>query len=389
MGCFEEEQPEPADSLTSFFGDCPVSGNCASSPSNLSSRCSLVSPAGWVTYTQEEGEYNFLYVAGEVYDGTIGRWGVELLVGGVINWVPHGNISSGWEVCWTESRPVPSSLTVFSGGCRVSGGCVVSNSSDDIFTTCALVSPPGWISYAHFQDGAPQDDLFVDGVLYDGAAGPWGIEIPDGGASLWTLSPGADGREVCWTETRPDVPEVLTVFSGTCNVSGDCITSPNYPSTYDSPSLCVMWSPVGALFVQDFVIEKAFDVLYVDGVSYTGFYGPWDVDLPDGSPLFWVADSSAAERGWRICLASDSSSSTSSSSSSTSTSGYHNSTSDESPESVSSSSTTSSSSSTSTSGYNNSTSDESPESVSSSGGAFCGGVIVVFVLTSARCAMLP
>ena len=141
--CFQEEQPEPADSLTSFFGDCPVSGNCASSPSNLSSRCSLVSPAGWVTYTKEEGEYDFLYVAGEVYDGAIGRWGVELLVGGMINWVPHGNISSGWEVCWTESRPeLPSSLTVFSGGCRVSGGCVVSNSSDDNFTTCALVSPP-------------------------------------------------------------------------------------------------------------------------------------------------------------------------------------------------------------------------------------------------------
>ena len=112
------------------------------------SRCSLVSPAGWVTYTQEEGEYDFLYVAGEVYDGTIGRWGVELLFGGVIKWVPHGNISSGWDVCWTESRPeLPSSLTVFSGGCRVSGGCVVSNSSDDNFTTCALV--------CFLQDGSP------------------------------------------------------------------------------------------------------------------------------------------------------------------------------------------------------------------------------------------
>ena len=163
------------------------------------------------------------------------------------------------------------------------------------------------------------------------------------------------------------------MFSGTCNVSGDCITSPNYPSTYDSPSLCVMWSPAGALFVQDFVTQKAFDVLYVDGVSYMGFYGPWDVDLPDGSPLFWVADSSVAELGWRICLASDSSSSTSSSSSSTSTSGYNNSTSDESPESVSSSST----------------SDESPESVSGSGGAFCGGVIVASFMSSARCSLLP
>lgn len=309
--CLEARQPEVADSLTSFFGDCVVSGNCASSPSLSSARCSLGSPAGWISYTQEEGDYDYLYVAGDVYDGAVGRWGVELPVGGVIHFVPHADVQSGWEVCWTETRPsLPSVLTVFSGDCLVSGGCVAPNSHYDNFTTCAFVSPPGWVSYSHFRESHPLDDLFVDGVVYDGAVGPWGIELPGGGVSLWTLGPGAEEREVCWTETRPDVPAVLTVFSGACEVSGDCVNSPNYPSTYDSASLCIMWSPPGALFAQDFDTEARYDGLLVDSVWYDGVYGPWNVDLPSGGPLFWFADSISGQRGWQVCLADLISSST-------------------------------------------------------------------------------
>jgi hypothetical protein len=92
--------------------------------------------------------------------------------------------------------------------------------------------------------------------------------------------------------------------SGSCTLSttGECFYSPNYPAAYDSSDSCSFTVLTSAyLDVLYFNLESIYDLLYVDGISYSGSSGPDNVYVSTGDSITFTSDANTEYQGFYIC----------------------------------------------------------------------------------------
>ena len=93
----------------------------------------------------------------------------------------------------------------------------------------------------------------------------------------------------------------LTVLSGDCVSSQNCVTSGNFPSNYGNRERCSVATPAGFICATSFHTESGFDKFIVSDTEYDGTSGPQDVPVNAGDVLIWTTDSSVTRKGWEIC----------------------------------------------------------------------------------------
>ena len=108
----------------------------------------------------------------------------------------------------------------------------------------------------------------------------------------------------------------LTVVSGPCVVSGQCVHSAHYPSYYGNNESCTLRPVRGQpLRVEAFATEESEDYLIINGVRYSGrMADDWGMNggsrapphsiIPDRD-ITWSSDGSVSRSGWRICQESE------------------------------------------------------------------------------------
>ena len=103
----------------------------------------------------------------------------------------------------------------------------------------------------------------------------------------------------------------LTVVSGPCVVSGQCVHSAHYPSDYGDYERCTLQPARGQpLQVEAFNTEQGYDYLTINGVEYSGsgtdYQGnsiPLSI-VPDRE-ITWSSDGGVTRSGWLICQESE------------------------------------------------------------------------------------
>ena len=110
------------------------------------------------------------------------------------------------------------------------------------------------------------------------------------------------------TKNETTASPYWVVTTGDCVLEEDCLTSPNYPESYEHNDLCIVsildeW--FGTLDVQYFDVSNS-DSLHVNEVQYSGSYAeatsvPLNGVVPVGSILWSTTDGAGAYGGFEIC----------------------------------------------------------------------------------------
>ena len=110
------------------------------------------------------------------------------------------------------------------------------------------------------------------------------------------------------TKNETTASPYWVVTTGDCVLEEDCLTSPNYPESYEHNDLCIVsildeW--FGTLDVQYFDVPNS-DSLHVNEVQYSGSYAeatsvPLNGVVPVGSILWSTTDGAGAHGGFEIC----------------------------------------------------------------------------------------
>ena len=91
--------------------------------------------------------------------------------------------------------------------------------------------------------------------------------------------------------------------TGPCTASGNCFRSPNYPNSYNNNDACTITALAsGTLSSTTFSTESRYDVLRVDGRSFSGTTGPNGLSVTTSSSITFAADSSYTSSGFEICM---------------------------------------------------------------------------------------
>jgi len=113
--------------------------------------------------------------------------------------------------------------------------------------------------------------------------------------------------------TNPPTPPSsnMTLIQGACTLQGDCVSSPNYPSSYSSDETCnISVNNGGYLTSTTFSTESYYDQVSIRrrGGSYSGTSAGAptisNVYVPRSSTIDWSTDQSASSTGWQICYSS-------------------------------------------------------------------------------------
>ena len=97
------------------------------------------------------------------------------------------------------------------------------------------------------------------------------------------------------------LPSHIVVSDGECNVVGDCVHCPEYPSNYGSNLACdIRFRSDGMLLGDDFATENSLDDLLLDCDPYSELTGPVGIAVTSDS-LFWSSDYSTNHKGWLLC----------------------------------------------------------------------------------------
>jgi len=223
------------------------------------------------------------------------------------------------------------------GSCTVSGRCFQSTnySSELVYPEgdeCTLEAlMDGTLDVVFFWTQVDIDYLHVDQKKYSGKRGPQDVVVQPGtkikfdadSSAAWINSRVVQfGFEICYESTpaptaspkptlslAPTLSPSLSsdryfaVSSGSCGVEGLCLTTPEYPGSYPASEGCnVTALQGGELRVDLFATEYAYDILFVDGVAFSGVgSGPSGVSLATGSSLLWSPDAQTQEAGFKIC----------------------------------------------------------------------------------------
>ena len=214
--------------------------------------------------------------------------------------------------------PTPSPTCPFeliSGACGATCSCINSPNypqNYDANGSCIIDMASNLIlQVKDFSTEVVWDALVVNGQNYSGSNGPVGVEAT--GEIFWSSDGGSQdkGWSICVgipTEAPTPVPTPsptshILVIQGMCEIVGDCVQSPNYPSNYESNQACTIgFRSEGTLHVDDFATENQHDYLEFDGSKYSGLTGPPDdSSVTSDSLLFWSTDYSTTHKGWRMC----------------------------------------------------------------------------------------
>ncbi|CAK0869737.1 unnamed protein product [Prorocentrum cordatum] len=245
--------------------------------------------------------------------------------------------------------PVPALVHMWaavSGACARDGSCVESpNYPQDygVDQECTVEIDLGSaapILVESFNTESFFDYLIVNGVEYSGGIGPSGITPSTSivwssdftaTQSGWRLCAGSPPSTpapptpaaptpapmpsapptpvppptAVWPTPAPPTPALVHMWaavSGECAIDGPCLESPNYPQDYGVDQECTVEIDSGSaapILVESFNTESFFDYLIVNGVEYSGTYGP-DGIIPSTS-IVWSSDNMWSENGWRLC----------------------------------------------------------------------------------------
>merc|ERR1712166_654145 len=204
-------------------------------------------------------------------------------------------------------------FSVSSGSCTLSGDCIRTPNypsyypanGDCGFTTLAA----GTVSTTAFNTESNFDKLIIGGTLYSGSTGPAGVSVTSGEQMSWDAdhSQSSTGWELCLTPPPTVAPTVAPTFvgdtyspsntpsaapsiaptstptvapttimstTGTCTLStsGDCVSSPNYPSPYTETDCTITNNQAGYLTAGTFNTESGSDVLHIRRRGIHGGY---------------------------------------------------------------------------------------------------------------------
>merc|ERR1719387_1599147 len=123
----------------------------------------------------------------------------------------------------------------------------------------------------------------------------------------WRHGNDASGRRHVVCAGHPTVPNAFLTVSGSCQVNnnGTCLQSPHFPNPYGANEFCsVVTLHAGNLSVRHFDTEEGYDVLSVQGISYSGSHGPHNAVLKVGDVIDWSSDFDVSGKGWELCLES-------------------------------------------------------------------------------------
>lgn len=96
----------------------------------------------------------------------------------------------------------------------------------------------------------------------------------------------------------------FTAFGSGCTVnSNDCVSSTNFPGTYEKSQSCtITMGSAGTLSVSGFATEANYDKLFVGADTYHGSSGPNGVQVQVDDQITWTTDGSAQQTGFELCL---------------------------------------------------------------------------------------
>eukprot|EP00966_Prymnesium_polylepis_P320740 7377112-Prymnesium_polylepis.1 len=98
----------------------------------------------------------------------------------------------------------------------------------------------------------------------------------------------------------------MVTVVGSCVQSGNCITSPGFPSDYGLSESCTIYNlPAVAAEVLAFDVEPHddcdYDYVSINGARFCGASGPAGI-IPTDGQMTWHSDIIQAATGWRICF---------------------------------------------------------------------------------------
>ena len=314
-------------------GDCQVQGPCLSSPNfpqfyGDDQTCTASLPPFSVIrvmdFSTEEG-YDYLTINGRKYSGGgFGLEGTSIVLWSNISWSSDGsNERTGWRICVEKppscsdglqltpvtvsecpsaTDPLPNCFSAEKEQlCEGDGTC---GTREDI-NNC----------YGGFHTYRPTRDVYRKGT---------GTTVTETSTTrtattrtTTTLSTVTTLTRT-WTSTTSTTTPLMFrtihgggnvwTVGGPCQVKGKCWESPNYPSSYGPNESCVASLPAFSVIrIDDFVTEKYFDFLTVNGYTYSGF-GLNGTSTSLWSNISWSSDGSNGktakygELRWRICL---------------------------------------------------------------------------------------
>ena len=108
---------------------------------------------------------------------------------------------------------------------------------------------------------------------------------------------------VLFTLVMPIHGQPFLLLDGLCAEDGDsCVTSPHYPESYGIDEQCsINITAAGFVTAAPFATEEDYDMLEIDGHTYSGAVGPTGVPVARGTLISWVSDYSSTGAGWRLC----------------------------------------------------------------------------------------
>ena len=119
-----------------------------------------------------------------------------------------------------------------------------------------------------------------------------------GGAILATSSSIVNLTDVVFDGNSALGAPLGNVTAGSCTVSGDCFTSPNFPSPYGSDEYCRIEIFKDAILeAEAFDIQSGFDFLTIDSVLFTGGAVP----VSEGSVVEFTSDATTGATGFQMC----------------------------------------------------------------------------------------
>jgi len=275
--------------------------------------CAIAASTGWINATSFETEiaYDFLVVGGTWFHGVFGPRGVAVSQGDIIDWYSDFSVvRKGWEICLNTTEPDQISTTEVSvthGRCSVTDHCVSSPNFPSNYgdlSRCVITLPAGFLYSSSFQTESWWDFLFVGGETFSGTSGPYGFEVGAGTSIYWSTDESVTdkGWEICWEETERATVSQVTLTSGDCVVSDNCVRTPNYPLNYNDMSSCGVVTPSGYIYSNSFSSEFGYDLVTVGAASFSGGAGPYGVEVEAGDFIHWSADGEVSNSGWEICL---------------------------------------------------------------------------------------